>query len=88
MGPCDSKVFFPDDPRLAPQFSDCPRQAVTTRRAFHSVVKLCPKCAQVWDEQEQALQAEKAYSSAGYDREEGDAAAVLAKARRENGLSE
>jgi len=52
MGQCDSKVFFPDDPCLPPQFRDCPRQAVTTRRTFHSVVKLCSTCAQVWDEQE------------------------------------
>jgi hypothetical protein len=50
---CDSKVFFPDDPGQAPQFSDCPRQAETTRRAYHSVVKLCSKCAKVWDEQEE-----------------------------------
>jgi hypothetical protein len=56
MAQCDSKVFFPDDPGQAPQFSDCPRQAETTRRAYHSVVKLCSKCAKAWDEQEEQLE--------------------------------
>lgn len=51
MAQCDSKVFFPDDSGQAPQFSDCPRQAVTARRATHSVVRLCAKCAEIWDEQ-------------------------------------
>jgi pimeloyl-ACP methyl ester carboxylesterase len=51
MAQWDSKVFFPDDPRLTPQFNDCPRQAETTRRTIHSIVKLCPKCAKAWDEQ-------------------------------------
>jgi hypothetical protein len=55
MPQCDSKVFFPDDPTQAPQFSDCPREAETTRRTIHSVVKLCAKCAEVWDEQEREV---------------------------------
>jgi len=57
MAQCDSKVFFPDDPAQTPQFSDCPRQAETTRRTIHSVVKLCSKCAKVWDEQEEPREA-------------------------------
>lgn len=55
MAPCDSKVFFPDDPAQPPQFSDCPRQAETTRRTIHSMVRLCAKCAEVWDEQEREV---------------------------------
>jgi hypothetical protein len=64
MAQCESNVFFPDDPSLPPQFSDCPRQAETTRRARHfgdttrgeprivsSVVKLCAICAREWDTQ-------------------------------------
>lgn len=59
MAQCDSKVFFPDDPGQVPQFSDCPRQAQTTRRTIHSIVRLCAKCAEVWDEQErQAITAD------------------------------
>jgi esterase len=53
MAQCNSKVFFPDDPGLAPQFNDCPRQAETTRRTLHSVAKLCSECVKVWDEQEE-----------------------------------
>ena len=53
MVQCDSKVFFPDDPAQAPQFSDCPRQAEAIRRTSHSIVKLCAKCAEVWDEQDE-----------------------------------
>jgi hypothetical protein len=52
MSQCTSKVFFPDDPRQPPQFNDCPRQAETTRRIAHSVMKLCATCASVWDEQD------------------------------------
>jgi len=52
---CDSKVFFPDDPAQAPQFSDCPRQAKTVRRTIHSIVRLCARCAEVWDEQERQV---------------------------------
>ena len=52
MAQCNSLVFFPDDPRLPPQFNDCPRQALTTRRTVHSVMKLCSMCAKVWDEQD------------------------------------
>lgn len=52
MSQCDSKVFFPDDPAQAPQFSDCPRQAETIRRTSHSIVHLCAKCAEIWDEQD------------------------------------
>ena len=52
MAPCQSKVFFPDDPRQQPQFSDCPREAQTTRRISYSVMKLCSTCARVWDEQD------------------------------------
>ena len=55
MAQCDSKVFFPDDPAQLPQFSDCPRQAETTRRTIHSIVKLCAKCAEVWDELEREV---------------------------------
>lgn len=57
MAQCDSKVFFPDDPAQRRQFSDCPRQAETTRRTIHAVVKLCSKCAKVWDEQEEHREA-------------------------------
>jgi len=53
MAQCDSKVFFPDDPTQALQFSDCPPQAETTRRTIHSVVKLCPEGSKVWYEQEE-----------------------------------
>src|SRR5215472_41962 len=52
MTQCKSKVFFPDDPTQPPQFNDCPRQAETTRRTAHSVMKLCATCASVWDEQD------------------------------------
>lgn len=34
MAHCQSQVFFPDDPKQLPQFSDCPRVAETTRRTF------------------------------------------------------
>jgi hypothetical protein len=51
MAQCESKVFFPDDSTQPPQFNDCPRQAETTRRlSGMKVVKLCTKCAKVWDE--------------------------------------
>src|SRR5579859_2035794 len=50
MAQCDSKVFFPDDPTQPPQFNDCPRRAETIRRTSYSIVKLCAKCAEVWDE--------------------------------------
>ena len=53
MAQRDSKVFFPDDPMQAPQFNDCPRQAETVRRAIHSIVRLCAKCAEMWDEEKQ-----------------------------------
>src|SRR6516225_9963528 len=49
MAQCNSIVFFPDDPRQPPQFNDCPRQAQTTRRTVHSVMRLCSMCAKVWD---------------------------------------
>ena len=62
---CESKVFFPDDPTQLPQFSECPRQSETRRRAWrfgdpakgepvvvNSVVKLCSRCAQLWDRTE------------------------------------
>ena len=62
MAQCQSNVFFPDDPSVPPQFSDCPRPAETTRRTWRfgdqskgeprivvSVVKLCVKCAKEWD---------------------------------------
>jgi hypothetical protein len=62
MAQCESNVFFPDDPSQPPQFSECPRNAETTRRAWRlgsadrgeprivpSVVKLCAKCAREWD---------------------------------------
>jgi len=52
MAQCESKVFFPDDPKLRPQFTDCPRTAETTRRILHSVIKLCWTCARAWDEQD------------------------------------
>lgn len=52
MSQCDSKVFFPDDPSQPPQFNDCPRQAETTRRTLHSVMRLCSTCARAWDEQD------------------------------------
>jgi hypothetical protein len=52
MAQCESKVFFPDDPRQQPQFSDCPREAKATRRTAHTVIKLCSTCARVWDEQD------------------------------------
>jgi hypothetical protein len=55
MAQCESKVFFPESPSQPPQFSDCPRQAETTRRAPHSVMKLCSKCARVWDEQDRQI---------------------------------
>lgn len=55
MAQCDSKVFFPDDPALSPQFSDCPRQAETIRRTIHSIMQLCARCAEVWDEQEREI---------------------------------
>lgn len=32
MSLCQSKIFFPDDPKTKPQLSDCPREATTTRR--------------------------------------------------------
>lgn len=64
---CESKVFFPDDPAQPPQFNDCPRRAETARRTWRlgdrergersvvkSVVKLCSKCAKVWDEKANA----------------------------------
>jgi hypothetical protein len=51
MAQCESKVFFPEDPRQPPQFNDCPRNAETTRRIRLSVIKLCSTCARVWDEQ-------------------------------------
>jgi hypothetical protein len=58
MAQCQSKIFFPDDPAKPPQFGDCPRLAETTRRTsmlrgnkvITSVVKLCSKCAKMWDE--------------------------------------
>ena len=51
MAQCESKVFFPDDPVERPQFADCPRQAETKRRlSGMKVVKLCTKCAKIWDE--------------------------------------
>ena len=62
MAQCESKVFFPDDPTQHPQFSECPRQAQTTRHTWrfgdramggppvvNSVVKLCCHCASIWD---------------------------------------
>src|SRR6516225_8980765 len=52
MAQCNSIVFFPDDPRQPPQFNDCPRQAQTTRRTVHSVMRLCSMCAKVWDQQD------------------------------------
>src|SRR5437899_12438788 len=63
MAQCDSKVFFPDDPSQAPQFNDCPRQSETTRLTIHSIVRLCVKCAEVWDEQERQVFAEGAHVS-------------------------
>ena len=53
MAQCESKVFFPDDPAQQPQFSDCPRQAVTRRKitGLSKVVRLCAKCAKMWEEQ-------------------------------------
>jgi hypothetical protein len=43
MAQCESKVFFPDDSTQPPQFSDCPKRAVTTRKmaATSKVVNLC-----------------------------------------------
>jgi hypothetical protein len=62
MAQCESNVFFPDNPSQAPQFSDCPRQAETTRRTWRFgvaakgearivivVARLCAKCAREWD---------------------------------------
>jgi len=54
MAQCESKVFFPDDPAQPPQFTDCPRQAETTRHTsthaaqgvVTSTVTLCGKCAE------------------------------------------
>lgn len=51
MAQCESKVFFPDDPTQRPQFTDCPRDAATSRRILHSVMRLCSICARAWDEQ-------------------------------------
>jgi hypothetical protein len=50
------KVFFPDDPKQPPQFSDCPRRAVTTRKisSTSKVLKLCAKCTKMRDEQGKA----------------------------------
>jgi hypothetical protein len=59
MAQCRSKVFFPDDPAQPPQFSDCPRKAETTRRTVKSAMKLCPKCAKVWDEEDRPIAAPK-----------------------------
>lgn len=50
MSQCQSKVFSPDDPAQPPQFSDCSRLAETERTIRGKVVKLCAKCAAVWDE--------------------------------------
>src|SRR5437899_9357419 len=51
MPQCESKVFFPDGSTQPPQFNDCPRRAETTRRlSGFKVVKLCTRCAKVWDE--------------------------------------
>jgi len=63
MAQCDSKVFFPDDPSQVPQFNDCPRQSETTRHTIHAIVRLCAKCAEVWDEQERQIVAEGAHVS-------------------------
>ena len=51
MAQCESKVFFPDGPEQRPQFTDCPRQAETTRKlSGMKLVKLCTQCAKIWDE--------------------------------------
>ena len=63
MAQCESKVFFPDDPTQHPQFSECPRQAQTTRHTWrfgdramgeppvvNFFVKLCSNCAAIWDD--------------------------------------
>lgn len=63
LNQCESRVFFPDNPAQLPQFSDCPRQAVTERRTTRHgdtskgepavvsyVVKLCDICAKCFDE--------------------------------------
>jgi hypothetical protein len=65
MAQCESKIFFPDNPDEKPQFNECPREAETTRRTWrfgdrdkgeqmvvNSVVKLCAKCAKLWDDHE------------------------------------
>lgn len=65
MSQCESKIFFPDDPKIPPQFSPCPRQATTSRRTTRLgdkakgepalvsyKVKLCSVCAKHWDEAE------------------------------------
>lgn len=61
---CESQVFFPDDPKQLPQFNRCPREAEMARHTrriairkseptlMHLVVRLCAKCAAVWDEQD------------------------------------
>jgi hypothetical protein len=62
MAQCESPVFFPDDATQRPQFSECPRPSQTTRHTWrfgdrgkgepvvvNSVVKLCSRCAQIWD---------------------------------------
>jgi hypothetical protein len=53
MTQCESKVFFPDNPEQPPQFSDCPRGAVMSRKVpgTSEVLKLCAKCAKMGDEQ-------------------------------------
>lgn len=55
MAHCQSYVFFPDDPKQPPQFSDCPRTAETRRTSFRMgvavVVRLCGRCAREWDDQ-------------------------------------
>ena len=52
LAQCESKVFFPDNPSQRPQFNDCPRRAETVRRVGSKIVKLCSKCASVWDEKD------------------------------------
>lgn len=66
MPQCESRIFFPDDPRQVPQFNGCPREAQTTRHTWRmsirkgepiilkTVIRLCGKCAAVWDGKDRA----------------------------------
>ena len=52
VAPCESRLFSPMIPHSRHSFSDCPRLAETERRTGGKLVKLCSKCAKMWDEHE------------------------------------